>query len=179
MLGPRGIDRHLELIRSGYIYEGVMMEIIQQWKYQRRHLLLPLIRKLVDQAMACWGSEFFDVDVVAAVPLAAADWRARGFNQALVIAGRCAFNLGKPLQRRLLIKNRKTPKQAGLHRDSRLVNLAGAFRIGGSPDLTDRTVLLCDDVMTTGSTLAAAGDILLQSGAKAVKCFTLCRVLEP
>lgn len=172
-----GIGRHLELIRSGYLYEGMMMESIQRWKYQQRHLLLPLIRKLVDRAMERWKDDFLDVDVIAAVPLAAADWRARGFNQALIIAGRCALCLGKPLHRRLLLKNRRTPKQARLHRSSRITNLTGAFHVKRSHDLAGKTVLLCDDVMTTGSTLAVAGDVLLQAGAKAVKCFTLCRVL--
>jgi len=177
VLQSRAIGRHLELIRSGYLYEGMMMEAIHQWKYQQRHLLLPLIRKLVDQAMERWGADFLGVDVICAVPLAAADWRARGFNQALVIASRCALCLGKPLRRRLLVKNRQTPKQAKLHRSSRITNLTGAFRVNRSQDLVGKTVLLCDDVMTTGSTLAVAGDVLLQAGAKAVKCFTLCRVL--
>jgi len=171
------LGRHLELIRSGYLYEGVMMETIHRWKYQQRHLLLPLIQKLVDRAMDRWKDDFLDVDVIVAVPLAAADWRARGFNQALVIAGRGAFYLGKPLRRRLLIKTRRTPKQARLHRSSRTTNLAGAFQVNRPRDLVGKTVLLCDDVMTTGSTLAAAGNVLLQAGAKAVKCFTLCRVL--
>ena len=178
VLQPRGIGCHVALIRSGYHYEGVMMETIHRWKYQQRHLLLPLVEKLVDQAVACWGADFHDVDMVGAVPLAASDWRARGFNQALVIADRCAFYLGKPLKRRLLIKTRKTSKQARLHRDSRMINLAGVFSLGRPDDLVNKTILLCDDVMTTGATLAVAADTLLQSGAKAVKCFTLCRVLS-
>lgn len=177
VLQSRGIAHHVALIRSGYHYEGIMMETIHRWKYQQRHLLLPLVEKLVDQAVECWGADFHDVDMVGAVPLAASDWRARGFNQALVIAGRCALRLGKPLKRRLLIKTRKTPKQATLHRDSRMINLAGVFSLGRPDDLAGKTILLCDDVMTTGATLAVAADTLLQSGAKAVKCFTLCRVL--
>ncbi len=177
VLAPRGIGHHVALIRSGYRYEDTMMETIRRWKYQQKHLLLPLVEKLVDLAMECWGGDFHDVDMVAAVPLAASDWRARGFNQALVIACRCAFHLGKPLERRLLVKTRKTLKQARLHRDTRMINLAGVFRIGRPHDLKGKTILLCDDVMTTGSTLAVAADILLQSGAGAVKCFSLCRVL--
>ena len=177
VLQPRGIGHHVALIRSGYHYEGIMMETIHRWKYQQRHLLLPLVEKLVDQAVECWGADFHDVDMVGAVPLAASDWRARGFNQALVIANRCALYLGKPLERRLLIKTRKTPKQARLHRDSRMINLAGVFSLGRPDALAGKTILLCDDVMTTGATLAVAADTLLQSGAKAVKCFTLCRVL--
>jgi len=178
VLQPRGIGHHVALIRSGYRYEGKMMETIHRWKYQQRHLLLPLVEKLVDLAIERWVADFHDIDMVAAVPLAASDWRARGFNQALVIADRCALNLGKPLKRRLLIKTRKTSKQARLHRDARMLNLAGVFSIGRPHDLKGKTILLCDDVMTTGATLAVAADTLLQSGAKAVKCFTLCRVLS-
>ncbi|NIA19722.1 MAG: hypothetical protein GWP07_04730 [Xanthomonadaceae bacterium] len=177
VLQPRGISHHVALIRSGYHYEGIMMETIHRWKYQQQHLLLPLVEKLVDLAVECWLADFHDIDMVAAVPLAASDWRARGFNQALVIAGRCAVNLGTPLKRRLLIKTRKTAKQATLHRDSRMINLAGVFSPGRPDDLVGKTVLLCDDVMTTGATLAVAADTLLQSGAKAVKCFTLCQPL--
>lgn len=178
VLAPRGIGHHLTLIRSGYRYQETMMETIRRWKYQQKHLLLPLVEKLVDLAMECWRADFRDVDMVAAVPLAAPDWRARGFNQALVIAGRCARQLEKPLKRRLLIKTRGTPKQAGLHRDSRMINLVGVFSSGRPHDLEGKTILLCDDVMTTGSTLAVAAEVLLQSGARAVKCFSLCRVLS-
>lgn len=178
VLAPRGIGHHLALIRSGYLYQETMMETIHRWKYQRKHVLLPLVEKLVDLAMECWAADFYDVDMVAAVPLAAPDWRARGFNQALVIAGRCARQLEKPLKRRLLIKTGETPKQAGLHRDARMINLAGAFSSGRPHDLKGKTILLCDDVMTTGSTLAVAAEVLLQSGARAVKCFSLCRVLS-
>lgn len=177
VLASQGIGSHVTLVRSGYHYEGKMMETVQRWKYQPRHLLLPLVEKLVDLALERWGADFHDVDMVAALPLAAADWRARGFNQALVIANRCALYLQKPLKRRLLIKTRKTAKQAGLHRDARMVNLAGVFSPGRSTGLDGKKVLLCDDVMTTGSTLAVAADVLLRSGAEAVKCFTLCRVL--
>ncbi len=178
VLQSRGIGRHVAMIRSGYHYEGIMRETIHRWKYQQRHLLLPLVERLVDLAMERWVPDFHDIDIVAAVPLAASDWRARGFNQALVIANRCALYLGKPLKRRLLIKTRKTPKQARLHRDSRMINLAGVFSPGRPDEPAGKTILLCDDVMTTGATLAVAADTLLQSGAKAVKCFTLCRVLS-
>jgi len=177
VLTSRGIGHPVTLIRSGYHYEDKMMETIHRWKYQQKHLLLPLVQKLVDQAMECWAADFYDVDMIAAVPLAASDWRARGFNQALVIAYRCALYLGKPLERRLLIKTRKTLKQARLHRDERMINLAGVFSIGRPYDLKGKTILLCDDVMTTGATLAVAANILLQAGAGAVKCFSLCRVL--
>lgn len=177
VLQPRGIGHHVALIRSGFHYEGMMMELIHRWKYQQRHLLFPLVKRLVETTMECWGADFHDVDMVVAVPLAAADWRARGFNQALVIASRCALYLGKPLKKRLLVKTRKTPKQAGLHRSSRMINLDGVFSLGRSADLAGKTIMLCDDVMTTGSTLAVAADTLLHSGARAVKCFTLCRVL--
>jgi predicted amidophosphoribosyltransferase len=68
-------------------------------------------------------------------------------------------------------------KQARLHRDTRMINLAGVFRIGRPRDFKGKTILLCDDVMTTGATLAVAADTLLQSGAGAVKCFSLCRVV--
>ena len=177
VLRTRGIAHQLSLIRSGYEYEGMMMEIIHQWKYQRRHLLLPLVEKLVDEAMDCWLADYPEVDMVAAVPLAAPDWRARGFNQALVIANRCAVRLGKPLERCLLKKRRRTSKQATLHRASRMTNLAGVFSLGRPDALNGKKILLCDDVMTTGATLAVAGDTLLRAGAREVVCFTLCRVL--
>ena len=144
VLASQGVGCHVALFRSGYHYEGKMMETVQRWKYQPRHLLLPLVEKLVDLALERWGADFHDVDMVAALPLAAADWRARGFNQALVIANRCALYLQKPLKRRLLIKTRKTAKQAGLHRDARMINLAGVFSLGRPDDLVLHRVTLLD-----------------------------------
>ncbi|MBN2331623.1 MAG: ComF family protein [Deltaproteobacteria bacterium] len=175
---PLAGDRGLKggLIRSGYRYAGGMVEIIHQWKYGKRSLVVPLVEKLVDLALERWAVDFQDVAVVGAIPLAPPSFRSRGFNQALIIASRCASRLDKPLQRRLLVKARETKKQASLGREQRRQNLAGVFHVGSPDGVAAKTVMLCDDVMTSGATLSAASEALLLAGAAAVKCFTLCRV---
>lgn len=98
---------------------------------------------------------FADVDAVVPVPLhRVRKWR-RGYNQAEVVAGALAKELGVPLNTALLRRVRKTKTQTRLHRSQRYANVKSAFRADCSSLGECRHLLLADDVFTTGATLCA------------------------
>ena len=111
---------------------------------------------------------------VVPMPLSAARLRERGFNQALVLAHKLAK--GKTLAQALL-RTRDTAPQASLPKAQRLQNVGGAVvvnpRYAGA--LKACNVVLIDDVMTTGSTLKACTEALLEAGAKEVNCLVFAR----
>jgi ComF family protein len=121
-------------------------------------------------------------DLVLPVPLHW--WRRcrRGFNQALLLAGPLARRLGLPMERRLLVRRRAGRRQLGLSRRERLRSLEGCYAVArraragaGAGGIAGRTVLLVDDVATTGATLEACARVLRRAGAAAVIGCVLAR----
>ena len=163
---------------SGFRYADGLASLIHSWKYGRRQEVTPLMRRLVDQVCLPLATALATVDVVAAVPLSPRDWRRRGFNQAAVIAAAVAARLDKKPARGLLVKVRQTARQAALSREERQRNLAAAFRVDKPALVAGKTVLVCDDVLTTGTTLGLLADLLLAAGAGEVKGFTLARTMK-
>lgn len=115
--------------------------------------------------------------LVVPVPLHRARKRERGFNQAEALAAGVARSLGLPLNSGILHRIRPTPPQTGLSYSARRRNVQGAFEVRGR-SLRGQSVLLVDDVMTTGATAHACAMRLKQAGAEKVLVLTLARA-EP
>lgn len=105
------------------------------------------------------------------VPLAPQRARRRGFNQAALIAESLAARDPKHLELapELLVKARETPPQASLRRrEARLANLRGAFRVAYPTRVRGRSIIVVDDVVTSGATTGEARRVLKAAGAKSV-----------
>jgi ComF family protein len=116
-----------------------------------------------------------EVDLVTPVPLHW--WRkwTRGYNQSEAVARELASALNVTFLPRLLRRIRWTPQQVQPTREARRENVKGAFRVCKGARLTGKTVLLVDDVMTTGSTLSEAAKVLRNAGADRVIVAVLAR----
>ena len=121
-------------------------------------------------------SSGWKVDLVTAVPLSTARMRERGYNQAAMLAFPLALSLGTPYRPGCLKRVRETLTQVGLTRTERRDNVSGAFR--AAPVLVKgKCILVVDDVTTTGSTISACAEALLEGGASEVYVVTLARVV--
>ena len=118
-------------------------------------------------------------DVIVPVPLHISARRKRGFNQAELIASELSRELGIPVAERCIVKARKTAAQKKLNRIQRRSNLRGAFAVSDCDAFKGKTVLLVDDVCTTGSTLTELTALLMDSGASAVYCAAACKTPPP
>ncbi len=116
-------------------------------------------------------------DLVIPVPL---HWRrriSRGYNQAEAVAVEVARSFGLPCRAGWLRRIRPTPQQLQPSASAREANVRGAFRPGWGASFKDRTVLIIDDVMTTGSTMSEAARVVRQAGAKKVVAGVLGRTV--
>jgi ComF family protein len=115
-------------------------------------------------------------DALVPVPLHPSRLRQRGFNQSLLLARRAADSLHAPVEEPLL-RTRRTDSQVRLSAEERLHNVMGAMAVNPGSRISGRTFVLVDDVVTTGSTLAACAAVLSREGAQSVKAATFCREL--
>lgn len=115
------------------------------------------------------------IEVVVPVPLHWRRWWLRGYNQAESVARELAVGLGVRFEPRALRRVRHTPQQAQPSASARRENVKGAFRARRRARIAGRTVLLVDDVMTTGSTLGEAARTLRAAGASRVLVAVLAR----
>ena len=117
------------------------------------------------------------IDLLIPVPTSAAKLRARGYNQATLLAHGVGKLLDIEVHCGLLGKNRDTVAQADLNRQARQTNLQGAYqctqRISGS-----LRIALVDDVITTGATLACCEEALRKAGAQSICFLAVCRAPE-
>lgn len=107
-------------------------------------------------------------DYIIPVPLSKLKLRKRGFNQAEVLADALGKRLGIPIYYNALKKSESFIAQHKLSANRRKSNAARLYSAGNDTDIKDKTVIIVDDVMTTGSTLNSCAEILLDMGAKSV-----------
>ena len=119
------------------------------------------------------GLADLSVDCVVPVPLHMHRLARRGYNQALELAGPLAARLKLPCEPGLLERVRATVSQTGTSLAARKQNTWGAF--AAAPGVRGASILLLDDTVTTGSTLAAATAALLDAGASGVSVIAVSR----
>lgn len=117
-------------------------------------------------------------DVVLPMPLSAERLRERGFNQALLLARALA---GPKVQAQMLLRIRHTGQQSALPLKDRQHNVAQAFAVepAARARLQGQRVVLIDDVMTSGASLRAAAQPLVQAGVAHLSCIVLARTPRP
>jgi ComF family protein len=117
------------------------------------------------------------VDVVVPVPLHPRRLASRGYNQSGLLANAFASRIGRLCDETSLVRIRDTEHQSRSSGEERRENMKGAFRVTDSSGIRGRTVVLVDDVMTTGSTVEECTAALLAGGAYKVLPFVLAKAL--
>ena len=157
-----------DLARSALLFTRTLREIVHHLKYSDR---VSLANPLGDILKGCLEREPFSGNLIIPVPLHRSRQRQRGYNQAQLLAAR----LGRPTDPRLLRRCKNTPSQTGLSRSERKRNLASAFEVRRD---VKGTVIVIDDVYTTGSTMNEVARTLKRAGAERVEVLTVARVAK-
>ena len=174
---PIEIRLSLEMIWSVAVYDGVLRELIHQFKYKEKKYLAHLLGKLlVDFVEKYLKEERFDY--VVPIPLEKARQKKRGYNQAELLGRVLGDAVNKPVLTDLVKRRKKTKPQFGLDREERFENLSGAFEMSKSGEedvatIVGKTVLLLDDLATTGATLDECARVLKTAGVSEVYALVL------
>jgi ComF family protein len=156
---------------AGLRYEFPVDVLVGLLKFRRCLAAGPVLARCMAQAAV---TPAVTADLLVPVPLHWTRLAARGYNQSLELARALSVSCGLPVDCRSLRRRRRTPAQTGLDAETRRRNLRDAFTWQGPP-LHQRSVLLVDDVMTTGSTAAACARVLRCAGAARVGVWVAAR----
>jgi len=161
--------------RSCGVYGGTLKDLILLFKYRS---CAPLSRPLARYAQACLGADgplWRNAEALVPVPLHPSRRRERGFNQSRLLARDLAALRGLGVLAGALVKTRKAPAQAGLRAADRERNARGAYAVRRPERVAGRTLVLIDDVTTTGATVRECARVLMEAGAEDVRAITLAQ----
>jgi ComF family protein len=148
---------------------GPLRQAIHSFKYGGLRALAGILGEIL---FDCWDTEPWPVDVIVPVPLHPSRLRERGYNQSALLAHELSRRTELPVVEGVLLRITPTRPQVGLDAAERAENVRDAFRCRDE-SLRDLQVLLVDDVLTTGATLRACGQALLQGNAGTVWALAL------
>lgn len=165
----------LDRMRAAVAYDELPRSIALKLKYGRKVALARTMARYMAPLKDDWAAD----TLIAPVPLHR--WRlwGRGFNQSGLVAHELGVRWGLETEQRLLERIKRTQPLKGLNHNQRRKAVAGAFRASQQVGLKGKTVILIDDVLTSGSTAEACARALRRAGASRVELICWARVVRP
>jgi competence protein ComFC len=164
---------HFDRAWAGYAYDGVIKEMLHYFKYNHKTNLGGTLAGLMLDFIMEYRLPVGSCDYIVPIPLSSARLREREFNQAHILASALSGHLKLKLLGNNLERVRNTKSQADLDSIARWKNIRGAFKLKAPNLVKDKTILLIDDVLTTGATASEAAGALKNAGAGGVYVLTL------
>jgi len=166
------------------IYEGSLMVAIHHMKYKGKIWLADQLNLLL-YSVFVQQFDISQIDCIVPVPLHKERFKQRGFNQAFLLIKKWDKISGdlfpeiRPLRikEHILRRKRKTQSQTSLSKKSRIINIKNAFELIDPDYIKEKTILIVDDVYTTGATVNECAKVLIAGGAEGVHILTLARAL--
>ncbi len=162
----------IDVGRSPFVYNKPINALIKQAKYNGKRYLLEIFAQYLAEE---YNKNNFNCEVICYVPASEKSVKKRGYNQSQILAEKLSELIGVKVIH-ALAKTKETPRQAKLTRKQRLDNLTGAFTVKDKREVKNKSILLVDDVSTTGATAEAISQKLKRANAKSVILLTVASV---
>lgn len=163
---------HFRALRAWAVFDNPVQKALHKLKYRRD---VSMGDALASQMVSFVEELNWPIDMIVPIPLGKQRRRERGYNQVGMIAKPLAMALNIKYAPDELMRRKETRSQVGLTKAERRENVHAAFQ--GGMGVRQKTVLVMDDVSTTGSTLSSSAEALYLSGAKDVYALTVARAL--
>ena len=169
--------KYFTIARALGAFEGSLQAAIHRWKYEGKTHLTPFFADWMAEGLNRYW-ELNSVDLLIPVPLHPQRLRERGFNQALLLVKELSRRTDIPYLKTILKKKKPTLPQVNLSGVEREKGLRGAFHVIEKGELSGKSVLLVDDVYTTGATVNECSKVLVRGGAERVDALTLAHAIK-
>lgn len=168
---PPRIDR----TRAAVVYGDISRGLALRLKYGRKIAIAKTMARYMAPLVEARGADV----LIVPIPLHRSRLWQRGFNQSAIISRELSRHTGLENDTTLLRRVKRTPPLKGMSLQQRRRIVAGAFKVEDRPAIVGRTVVLVDDVLTTGSTANACARELRRAGAVRVELISWARVVRP
>ncbi|MCX7923029.1 MAG: ComF family protein [Clostridia bacterium] len=148
-------------------YSGIVKDSIIKYKFLNKASYYRTFAKLLSYKLKEM-TNCRNFDIIVSVPLYKNKERVRGYNQSLLVSKALSKEIGVPHYSGLLVKIKNTESQSLLGKKERYTNIKDAFATSDRDKVKDKSILLVDDILTTGSTISECCKVLKESGAKKV-----------
>ncbi len=155
------------------LYNEAMRRLLHLFKYGQKTSLRHPFTQLFHIFVRTHHLDLTRYEMIVPVPLHPTRMRERGYNQSQLLAEMVSVNYHIPLCLNNLARRRPTAYQAALGRKERWTNIQGAFKINTPVEFFGKSVLIIDDLMTTGATLSEVSTLLKMAGVKRIGALTL------
>ncbi len=169
----RRYQPHFDFAWGTCLYDDTLKKLIHEFKYNQKTRLRHLFHQRIVDFIEHYHFDISQFDCLVPIPLSAARLRERGYNQALLLAQELSQSFKIPLSTNNLIRIRHTPTQTLLDEKQRWTNIKGAFRIKNSCEFKDKSILIIDDLLTTGATASEAARVLKECPTQKVGVLTV------
>lgn len=172
-IGCQIVRHDFDVAFSCSLYKTEMRKSLLSYKFSNQHHKYRTYAHILTDKINN-TTHFPDFDVIVSVPLSKKRLKKRGFDHVLPIAHYISLKTGKPFIKNSIIKIKDTPPQSKLTFEERRASVKGAFKVNDKADFREKSVLLIDDIYTTGSTVDEISRKLKKKGAKHITVLTLC-----
>jgi ComF family protein len=152
--------------------DSSMQNLLHEFKYKGKKEIGYYFGRMMGKAIIN-SERFYDIDALVPLPLFASKEKRRGYNQSAIICNGITEILNIPVLNNAVIRTTSTETQTHKNRIERWQNIEGKFELIDPSSLTDKHILLIDDVLTTGATIEACVAALLQAPNAKVSIATL------
>jgi len=165
---------NFDQLRSLYDYKGAVRDAVHRLKYKND---MGLAEKLADHLIDFYKTQGWQVDMIIPMPLFENRQIERGYNQSALLAIPMCLKLCVKYRSDAIIRVKNTKSQVGLSEAERWKNVSDAF-LANPQIIKGRSILIIDDVSTTGATMNAAASAARMAGAQLIYCLTLARTFR-
>lgn len=162
--------KNVDEILNLYEYTGIIKKKILQYKFGNQKYLYKFFAHILSEKL---NELKIDFDIIISVPISMTRYKERGYNQSFLIAKELSKILKKEIYKKALRKCKNNKRQSDLNIEERQKNVLGVYQYKSKKALTNKKVLLVDDIYTTGATLNECAKVLKQSGCNKVIAVTI------